>query len=43
MSGPDGQPAALFGFAHTRTVRPGFERAVTAQLARLFGPAAGAP
>ncbi|MEU5622592.1 FAD-dependent oxidoreductase [Streptomyces tendae] len=43
MSGPDGQPAALFGFAHTRIVRPGFERAVTAQLARLFGPAAGAP
>ncbi|MFD8542073.1 FAD-dependent oxidoreductase [Streptomyces rubrogriseus] len=43
MSGPDGEPAALFGFAHARTVRPGFEQAVTAQLARLSGPAAGAP
>ncbi|MGQ4486022.1 flavin monoamine oxidase family protein [Streptomyces sp. SAS_281] len=43
MSGPDGDPAALFGFAHARTVRPGFEQAVTAQLARLFGPAASSP
>lgn len=43
MSGPGGEPAALFGFAHARTVRPGFEHAVTAQLARLFGPAAGSP
>lgn len=43
MSGPGGEPAALFGFAHARTVRPGFEHAVTTQLARLFGPAAGTP
>lgn len=43
MSGPGGEPAALFGFAHARTVRPGFEQAVTAQLARLFGPAAASP
>ncbi|MCG7523266.1 FAD-dependent oxidoreductase [Streptomyces sp. OfavH-34-F] len=43
MSGPGGEPAALFGFAHARTVRPGFEQAVTAQLTRLFGPAAGSP
>ncbi|MFJ7291245.1 flavin monoamine oxidase family protein [Streptomyces collinus] len=43
MSGPDGEPAALFGFAHARTVRRGFEQAVTAQLARLFGPAAASP
>ncbi|GHC94798.1 FAD-dependent oxidoreductase [Streptomyces violaceochromogenes] len=43
MSGPDGEPAALFGFAHARTVRPGFEQAVTAQLDRLFGPAAATP
>ncbi|MGW3564624.1 flavin monoamine oxidase family protein [Streptomyces sp. NPDC000941] len=43
MSGPDGRPAALFGFAHARTVGPGFEKAVTAQLARLFGPAAATP
>lgn len=41
MSGPGGEPAALFGFAHARTVRPGFEQAVTAQLLGLFGPAAG--
>ncbi|MFC8538179.1 flavin monoamine oxidase family protein [Streptomyces sp. NPDC057249] len=43
MSGPGGAPAALFGFAHARTVGPGFERALTAQLVRLFGPAAGSP
>lgn len=43
MSGPDGRPAALFGFAHARTVRPGFDKAVTAQLAQLFGPAAATP
>ncbi|MEW2395516.1 FAD-dependent oxidoreductase [Streptomyces sp. NPDC046862] len=43
MSGPDGRPAALFGFAHASTVRPGFDQAVTAQLAQLFGPAAGTP
>ncbi|MFD0371161.1 flavin monoamine oxidase family protein [Streptomyces sp. NPDC127114] len=43
MSGPGGKPAALFGFAHARTVRPGFEQAVTTQLTRLFGPAAATP
>ncbi|MGW0819085.1 flavin monoamine oxidase family protein [Streptomyces viridiviolaceus] len=43
MSGPGAEPAALFGFAHARTVRPGFEHAVTTQLARLFGPAAATP
>ncbi|MFF9045147.1 flavin monoamine oxidase family protein [Streptomyces parvulus] len=43
MSGPGGEPAALFGFAHARTVRPGFEQAVTAQLVQLFGPAAETP
>lgn len=43
MSGPGGSPAALFGFAHARAVRPGFEEAVTAQLAALFGPAAARP
>ncbi|MEU0390693.1 flavin monoamine oxidase family protein [Streptomyces chartreusis] len=43
MSGPGGEPAALLGFAHARTVRPGFEQAVTAQLARLFGPATATP
>ncbi|CAM5291909.1 MULTISPECIES: flavin monoamine oxidase family protein [Streptomyces] len=43
MSGPGGGPAALFGFAHARTVRPGFQQAVCAQLAQLFGPAADSP
>lgn len=43
MSGPGGRPAALFGFAHARTLRPGFEQAVTDQLAQLYGPAAATP
>ncbi|MEU6256920.1 FAD-dependent oxidoreductase [Streptomyces sp. NPDC047043] len=43
MSGPDGRPAALFGFAEAQAVGPGFEQAVTAQLAQLFGPAAAEP
>ncbi|MFE7273484.1 flavin monoamine oxidase family protein [Streptomyces sp. NPDC057623] len=43
MSGPGGRPAALFGFAAARAVGPGFEQAVTAQLAQLFGPAAAEP
>lgn len=43
MSGPGGQPAALFGFAHARSVGPGFEQAVTDQLAHLFGPDAASP
>ncbi|MET9116676.1 FAD-dependent oxidoreductase [Streptomyces longwoodensis] len=43
MSGPGGEPAALFGFAHANTVRSGYEHAVTAQLVRLFGPAASSP
>ncbi len=43
MSGPDGRPAALFGFAHAGAVGPDFEEAVTAQLAQCFGPAAVTP
>ncbi|MFD7403754.1 flavin monoamine oxidase family protein [Streptomyces sp. NPDC059866] len=43
MSGPDGRPAALFGFAPAQVVGPGFEQAVIAQLVRLFGPAAAGP
>ncbi|MEU6608837.1 FAD-dependent oxidoreductase [Streptomyces shenzhenensis] len=43
MSGADGRPAALFGFAHARAVRPGFEDAVAAQLGACFGPAAASP
>ncbi|MFF4858631.1 flavin monoamine oxidase family protein [Streptomyces rubiginosohelvolus] len=42
MSGPGASPAALFGFAHARTIGPGMER-VTDQLARLFGPEAATP
>lgn len=41
MSGPDGTPAALFGFAPV--AGPDFAAAVTAQLARLFGPQAARP
>jgi monoamine oxidase len=43
MSGPGGRPAALFGFTHARAVGPGFEKAVTGQLAQLFGSAAAFP
>ncbi|WP_171110254.1 MULTISPECIES: NAD(P)/FAD-dependent oxidoreductase [Streptomyces] len=46
MSGPDGAPAALFGFAHTSTARgagPDFHTAVTGQLTQLFGPQAAQP
>ncbi len=43
MSGAGGRPAALFGFAHARVVRPGFEDAVAAQLGACFGPAAASP
>lgn len=43
MSGPHGLPPALFGFAPATAVRAGFRRAVTDQLAALFGPAAGRP
>jgi monoamine oxidase len=43
MSGPGGEPAAFFGFAHARTIGPGAEHAIIAQLTQLFGPAAAAP
>ncbi|MFJ5262618.1 flavin monoamine oxidase family protein [Streptomyces sp. NPDC088387] len=43
MSGPGGEPAALFGFAPAGAVRAGFGEAVTTQLAQLFGPAAATP
>ncbi|WP_069628160.1 flavin monoamine oxidase family protein [Streptomyces niveus] len=46
MSGPEGRPAALFGFAHASTARTagsGFGAAVTGQLAQLFGPQAAQP
>ena len=43
LSGPDGSPAAIFGFA--RASQPdGLDQAdVRAQLARIFGPRAGVP
>jgi monoamine oxidase len=43
MTGPDGRPAALFGFAAAPVVPSGFREAVLAQLGALFGPAAGRP
>jgi monoamine oxidase len=43
MSGPDGNPAALFGFAPATAARPGFRSAVRDQLGQLFGPAAARP
>ncbi|MGV9384955.1 flavin monoamine oxidase family protein [Nonomuraea sp. NPDC003707] len=46
MSGPDGTPAALFGFAPAPAPAPdgpGFTTAVTTQLAQLFGRQAAQP
>ncbi|WP_042397420.1 flavin monoamine oxidase family protein [Streptacidiphilus carbonis] len=43
MSGPDGDPAALFGFAPAQALRPNLPRAVTEQLTLLFGQAAASP
>ena len=45
MSGPDGRPAALFGFAPSPALRPGAggRAAVVDQLVRMFGPPAGDP
>ena len=44
MSGPDGTPAALFGFAPLAPDAPApTEAALVAQLVEIFGPAAAAP
>lgn len=44
LSGPQGRPAALFGFAPTNTASGPIEPTeVTDQLARLFGPGAARP
>ncbi len=45
MSGPDGAPAALFGFAPSQPVGVGelTNEAIVDQLVRLFGPEAGRP
>ena len=43
MSGPGGEPAALFGFARAASMHPEIETAIREQLTRMFGPRAGAP
>ncbi len=44
MSGPDGDPAAIFGFAQPQPGQPApSESEVVAQLAQLFGPLAAEP
>ena len=43
MSGPDGHPAVLFGFAPAALLGEHPEAHVIAQLERLFGPAAARP
>ncbi len=43
MSGPDGKPAALFGFARGTSMHPGIETDIREQLTRMFGPGAAAP
>ncbi len=43
LSGPGGQPPALFGFVHRSQAQGDWRARAQAQLARLFGPAAPAP
>lgn len=43
MSGPDGEPAALFGFARAASTHPGVEADIREQLTRMFGPQAAMP
>ena len=43
MSGPDGYPAALFGFAPVALIDADADRAVRDQLTRMFGPQASNP
>jgi len=43
MSGPGGEPAALFGFARAASMHPQIETDVREQLTRMFGPGASAP
>lgn len=43
MSGPDGGPAALFGFARPASRGPGVEEQIRAQLGRMYGPQAAEP
>jgi len=43
LSGPDGTPAALFGFAHQSMLSPTWRDELVPQLVRLFGPKAATP
>jgi len=43
MSGPGGEPAALFGFARPSSLRVGVDAEVRAQLERMYGPQAAEP
>lgn len=43
MSGPDGEPAALFGFARAASMYPDIETDIREQLTRMFGPGAATP
>lgn len=43
MSGPGGEPAALFGFARAASMHEGIEMEIREQLVRIFGPKAGTP
>ncbi len=38
MSGPGGEPAALFGFARAASMHPDIETDIRKQLTRMFGP-----
>ena len=43
MSGPGGEPAALFGFARAASMHPDIETDIREQLTRMFGPQAATP
>lgn len=43
MSGPEGEPAALFGFARAASMTPDIETVIREQLVRMYGPKASAP
>ncbi len=43
MSGPDGEPAALFGFARAASMHANTESDIREQLIRMFGPQAAEP
>ena len=43
MSGPGGEPAALFGFARAASMHPDIETDIREQLTRMFGPQAETP